>query len=78
MWMSRAFQDILHAPFRQKKLQKKLLKSAYQALKPSGELIYSTCTLNREENEEFLTNDILVVEVTIALSKLRLLLIHQL
>ena len=36
------------------KLQKKLLKSAYQALKPEGELVYSTCTLNREENEEIL------------------------
>ena len=36
------------------KLQKKLLKSAYQALKPGGELVYSTCTLNREENEEIL------------------------
>lgn len=36
------------------KLQKKLLKSAYQALKSGGELVYSTCTLNREENEEIL------------------------
>ena len=36
------------------KLQKKLLKSAYQALKTEGELVYSTCTLNREENEEIL------------------------
>ena len=36
------------------KLQKKLLKSAYQALKLGGELVYSTCTLNREENEEII------------------------
>ena len=36
------------------KLQKKLFKSAYQALKPGGELVYSTCTLNREENEKIL------------------------
>lgn len=36
------------------KIQKKLLRSAYQALKPGGELVYSTCTLNREENEEIL------------------------
>lgn len=36
------------------KLQKKLLKSAYLALKPGGEMVYSTCTLNREENEEIL------------------------
>lgn len=36
------------------KLQKKLIKSAYIALKPQGILVYSTCTLNREENEYIL------------------------
>ena len=36
------------------KLQKKLLKSAYQALKPNGVIVYSTCTLNKKENEEIL------------------------
>ena len=36
------------------KLQKKLFKSAYQALKPGGDLVYSTCTLNREENENII------------------------
>ena len=36
------------------KLQKKLLKSAYKSLKPGGELVYSTCTMNREENEEII------------------------
>lgn len=36
------------------KLQKKLLLSAYKALKPKGIMVYSTCTLNREENEEVL------------------------
>ena len=36
------------------KLQKKLFRSAYQSLKTGGELVYSTCTLNREENEEIL------------------------
>lgn len=36
------------------KLQKKLLKSAYLALRPCGEMVYSTCTLNKEENEEIL------------------------
>ena len=35
-------------------LQKKLLKSAYQALKPGGILVYSTCTLNLQEDEEVL------------------------
>ena len=46
-WSERTVKDLA-------KLQKKLLKSAYQALKPGGELVYSTCTLNREENEEIL------------------------
>lgn len=34
------------------KLQKKLLNSAYNALKPGGIMVYSTCTLNPFENEE--------------------------
>ena len=33
------------------KLQKKLIESAYKALKPNGIMVYSTCTLNKEENE---------------------------
>ena len=36
------------------KLQKKLFKSAYTALRKGGELVYSTCTLNKFENEEVL------------------------
>ena len=36
------------------KIAKKLLKSAYQALKPDGIMVYSTCTLNKKENEEVL------------------------
>lgn len=36
------------------KMQRKLFKSAYEALKPNGILVYSTCTLNREENEYIL------------------------
>lgn len=36
------------------KMQKKLFKSAYDALKPNGTLVYSTCTLNKEENEYIL------------------------
>lgn len=31
--------------------QKELLKSAYKALKPGGTLVYSTCSLEPEENE---------------------------
>ncbi|MBP7462479.1 MAG: RsmB/NOP family class I SAM-dependent RNA methyltransferase [Candidatus Delongbacteria bacterium] len=33
-------------------LQKKLLSSAWRGLKPGGILVYSTCTLNKTENEE--------------------------
>ena len=36
------------------KMQRKLFKSAYNALKPKGTLVYSTCTLNKEENEHIL------------------------
>lgn len=36
------------------KLQKKLLQSAYIALKQNGIMVYSTCTLNKEENEKVL------------------------
>jgi NOL1/NOP2/sun family putative RNA methylase len=32
-------------------LQKKLVRCAAEALKPGGILVYSTCTVNREENE---------------------------
>lgn len=34
------------------KLQKKILRQAAGYLKPGGVLVYSTCTLTREENEE--------------------------
>lgn len=37
-------------------LQKKMLFSAYDALKPGGELVYSTCTYAKEENEEVVAN----------------------
>jgi 16S rRNA (cytosine1407-C5)-methyltransferase len=33
-------------------LQKRLIDSAVKALRPGGELCYSTCTLSAEENEE--------------------------
>lgn len=33
------------------KLQKKLFESAYNALKPNGIMVYSTCTINEDENE---------------------------
>ncbi|MGL5021298.1 MAG: transcription antitermination factor NusB [Mycoplasmatales bacterium] len=37
---------------RLKKIQQKILLTAYNFLKPGGELVYSTCTINKEENEE--------------------------
>ena len=37
------------------KMQKKLIKSAYQAVKNGGIIVYSTCTMNVEENENILS-----------------------
>lgn len=36
------------------KLQRQLLARAWQLLKPGGILVYSTCTTNREENQEMI------------------------
>lgn len=36
------------------KTQRKLIQSAYKALKTNGIMVYSTCTLNEEENENVL------------------------
>ena len=33
-------------------VQRKIMENAWQYLKPGGMMIYSTCTLNKEENEE--------------------------
>lgn len=33
-------------------LQRKILSVVWQYVKPGGQLVYSTCTINREENEE--------------------------
>ncbi len=45
---SRSIEDILVCT----KIQKKLIDSAMQMLKPGGVLLYSTCSLAPEENEE--------------------------
>lgn len=44
-WSLRRVNDLV-------KLQKKLFESGFKALKIRGEMVYSTCTLNRFENEE--------------------------
>src|SRR5574344_1986771 len=36
------------------KLQKKLFKRAYNSLKNNGIMVYSTCTINKNENEDIL------------------------
>ncbi len=44
-----------------KKMQREILANIWDALKPGGYLIYSTCTFNREENEEnvdFICNEL--------------------
>jgi 16S rRNA (cytosine1407-C5)-methyltransferase len=35
--------------------QRELIDSAFHALRPGGTLVYSTCTLNRDENEDVLS-----------------------
>lgn len=46
-WTTKEVRDLV-------KLQKKLLLSAFKSLKPNGVMVYSTCTLNKEENEYIL------------------------
>lgn len=43
-WSKKTVSDLV-------KMQKKLFASGYKALKPGGTLVYSTCTINKEENE---------------------------
>lgn len=37
-------------------LQAKLLENAYYLLKNGGKMVYSTCTLNKKENEKQIEN----------------------
>lgn len=43
-WSKKTVSDLV-------KMQKKLFTSGYKALKPGGTLVYSTCTINKDENE---------------------------
>lgn len=46
-WSEKTVSDLV-------KMQKKLFTSAYKTLKIGGTLVYSTCTINKEENEQIL------------------------
>ncbi|HLD12221.1 MAG TPA: RsmB/NOP family class I SAM-dependent RNA methyltransferase [Candidatus Nanoarchaeia archaeon] len=53
------------------KLQRKLISHAYQLLKPEGRLVYSTCTLEPEEDEQIIQH-LLEHEPTAKLEKIEL------
>ena len=46
-WSEKTVNDLV-------KLQKKLFESAYKALKHGGVMVYSTCTINKDENEKMI------------------------
>ncbi len=50
-------------------IQKKLLKSGLNALKPKGELLYSTCSIAPEENE-FVIHEVLEERTDVEISKI--------
>ena len=50
-----------NAAYKLSKLQRRLMISAYNSLKPGGEIVYSTCSLSVEENEEVINS---VIEKT--------------
>lgn len=52
------------------RLQKELILAGYRALKPGGVLVYSTCTLDPEENEEVI--DYLLSNTDAKLERIRL------
>ncbi|MEM7602214.1 MAG: 16S rRNA (cytosine(967)-C(5))-methyltransferase RsmB [Verrucomicrobiota bacterium] len=51
---------------RQAELQEKLLASVTRFLKPGGRLIYSTCSIDRDENEHVIERSGLSVEKTVS------------
>lgn len=50
-------------------LQKKILRSAFFATKPGGSIVYSTCTISPEENEEVINSLILQEDSYLNLEK---------
>ncbi len=50
------------------KLQKELILTAYHCLKPGGRLVYSTCTLSKEENHQ--VAEYLITETTARIERL--------
>jgi len=51
-------------------VQKKLIESAFHALKPGGTMVYSTCALSREENQDVCSHLLSTFEDTIEISSL--------
>jgi 16S rRNA (cytosine967-C5)-methyltransferase len=51
-------------------LQRKILESALQSLKPGGRLVYATCSLEREENEDVISHVLAGLPVTATLLRL--------
>jgi 16S rRNA (cytosine1407-C5)-methyltransferase len=59
------------------KLQKKLIRSAVQALRPGGVLVYSTCTFAPEENEAVVSGALLEFEGALEIESIRLAIPNQ-
>ncbi|ORT49785.1 RNA methyltransferase RsmF [Vibrio sp. qd031] len=51
-------------------LQKRLIESAFYALKPGGSLVYSTCTLNHLENQDVVEHALQTFESSIRIDDL--------
>lgn len=62
-WSKQAVNQLSH-------LQKKLVFSAMKCLRPNGVLVYSTCTLSPEENEEVV--DYLINNFDVKIEKIKL------
>ena len=67
----------LRRVYRNSKLQKELIISAWESLKPGGVLVYATCTFSPEENEEVVDfllknrSDAKLIDVTLKLDNFK-------
>ncbi len=62
----------LRRVYRNSRLQKELILSAWNSLKPGGLMVYSTCTFSPEENEEVVDYLLQRTDATLEESSLRL------